>query len=125
MHKCQYPLNGLLNAARRTSEVSFEFKERYKAIECQVRKDLSRTIFERTATKIPEKIKLVGFVSRAQLCHEERSAHLRIFLCRKKNGLIKPKMFYIMFDYYNLNYAQTQPRPKLYLCYQGWAHAHH
>jgi hypothetical protein len=62
------------------------------------------------ATKIPDKIKSVGFVSGARLCHEQSWAQLLItFSLRKKRmAPVKPEMFYITFDCYHLNPARTR-----------------
>jgi hypothetical protein len=70
MHKCQQSLDELFNDALRTFGA---FEERYKDIGCQVCKVLiSNCFWEGAATKTPEKIKSVGFVSGARLCHEHK-----------------------------------------------------
>jgi hypothetical protein len=82
MHKCQQSLNELFNDALRTYEVNLAFQERYKDIGCQVCKMLFLTISGRGAAT---KIKSVGFVSEARLCHERKmSATTNNFLCEKK-----------------------------------------
>jgi hypothetical protein len=95
MRKCQLSLNELFNDALRTCEVILAFEERYKDIGCHVCKVLSRTVSGRgEATKIPEEIKSVGFVSGARLYHEHKmSATTNTFSSRKKNGPRKPEIF--------------------------------
>jgi hypothetical protein len=75
--------------------------------------------WEGAATKIPEKIKLVGFVSRAQVCHKHKMSATTNYLW-KRNGPRKPEMFYITFHCYHLNQVQTWPGPEHYLCSQAW-----
>jgi hypothetical protein len=76
-------------------EVILAFEEQYKDIGCQVCKVvISNYFWEGAATKIPEKIKLVGFVSGDRLCHEHKKAQLRItFFFLQKSGSRKPEMF--------------------------------
>jgi hypothetical protein len=55
----------------------------------------SNYFWEGAATKIPKKIKSVGFVSGARLCHEHKMrATTNNFSLRKKNGPRKPGMFF-------------------------------
>jgi hypothetical protein len=61
------------------------------------------------ATKIPEKIQSVIFVSGSRLYHEHKmSATTKSFSLQKKNGPRKPEIFYTMFDCYDLNRARTR-----------------
>jgi hypothetical protein len=51
------------------------------------------------AVKIPEKIKSVGFVFGARLCHERKvSATTCNFSLRKRDDPSKPEMYYFAFD---------------------------
>jgi hypothetical protein len=80
-------LNELFNDALRTSEIILVFEKWYKDIGCQICQVLSRTISGGggAAAKIPEKIKSVGFVSGARLCHEHKmSATTNNFFLAKK-----------------------------------------
>jgi hypothetical protein len=79
---------------------------------------ISNYFWEGAATKIPEKIKSVGFVSGVRLCHEHKmSATTNNFLFAKNNGPRKPEMFFVTFDCYHLDQARTRPGPEHYLCY--------
>jgi hypothetical protein len=81
---------------------------------------ITNYFWEWAATKVPEKIKSVGFVSRSRLCHEHKmSATKNKFLFTKKKCLRKPEMFYITFDCENLNPART----RTFLCYRVQARA--
>jgi hypothetical protein len=97
--------------------------ERFKGIGCQVCNVFSRNYFcEGEATNIPEKIKSVEFDSRGRLFHEHKmSETTNKFSLPKKNGPIKPEMFYKIFYCYHLKQARTQPGPEHYLCYQAKA----
>jgi hypothetical protein len=65
---------------------------------------ISNYFWEGAATKIPEKIKSVGFVSGARLCHEHKMSETtnNFFFARK------PKMVYITFGCYHSNPARTR-----------------
>jgi hypothetical protein len=58
-----------------------------EGVRLQVGKVLSRTSSERVATKIPEKIKSVGFVLGARLCHEHKVRATTNFSLR--NGMAR------------------------------------
>jgi hypothetical protein len=80
--------------------------------------------WEGPATKIPEKIKPVGFVSEARLCHKHQmSATTNKFLFAEKNDTRKPEMFYITPACYNLKQARTRPGTEHYLSYRAQARA--
>jgi hypothetical protein len=95
------------------------FEKRYKGIGCQVCKVLSRTVCGRgQQQKSPEKIKSVGFVSGARLCHEHKRAQLRIIFSLRKRMAGESTKCSIAFECYNLNQARTRtlsvlsgPRP--------------
>jgi hypothetical protein len=91
-------LNELLNDALKTTQVILAFETQYKDMGCQVCKVLSGTISGTgAATKIPEKMKSVRFVSGARLCHEQKmseTANNFFFEKKKKNDPRKPEMFY-------------------------------
>jgi hypothetical protein len=72
MHKYQFSWDELFKETQRTSEIFLAFAELYKDIGFQVCKVVvfSRCFWDGAATKIPEKIKSVGFVSGARLYHE-------------------------------------------------------
>jgi hypothetical protein len=69
---------------------------------------------------LSDKIKSAGFVSEVRPCQEHKvSVTTTNFLLRRKNGPIKPEMFYIRCDCYYLNEAQTRPGPKHNLFYRA------
>jgi hypothetical protein len=78
-------LNELFNDALRTSEVILAFEEWYKDSRCQVCKVLSQSISGRwAATKIPEKIKSVGFISGVSIQQHRMSATTNNFFFARK-----------------------------------------
>jgi hypothetical protein len=86
------------------------FEKRYKYIECQVCKVLSRTVSGRgRLRKSPRKSSRWDFVSEARLCHKRKmNATTNNIFFVKKNGPRKPEMFYIKFDCYHLNQTRTR-----------------
>jgi hypothetical protein len=91
-------VNELFNDSLKTSEVILAFEERYKNIGCQVCKVLSRTTSGNVAaTEVPEKIKLVGFVSGARLCHDRNmSANTKLFSFQ--NSCPRESQIYSVYD---------------------------
>jgi hypothetical protein len=70
------------------------FGERYKDIGCQVCEVfIPKYFLEGAATKIPEKMKSVGFVSGARLCHEHKMSVTTndILFAKKRMTLESPK----------------------------------
>jgi hypothetical protein len=71
------------------------------------------------ATKIPDEIKSVGFVSAARLCHEHKmSASTYNFFFAKKE--LPEKARNVLYSVWLLIWT----RPEHYLCYQAQAQAH-
>jgi hypothetical protein len=113
VHKCLQSLNELFNDTvwtpevtfapverYRTPEVTFALVERYRVVGCQVWKVsfMSNCFWEGPGTKIPGKIKAVGFASGTQPCHQHKmSASTYNFLLRKRTTRESPKSFYVTF----------------------------
>jgi hypothetical protein len=75
----------------------------------------------RKTTKIPAKIKSVGFTSGVRLCQEHKMKENtnNFFSVEKKNPLSMPAMFYTTSDRYHLNQARTRLGLEHYLCCQA------
>jgi hypothetical protein len=101
MHKCQLCSIELFDDAVRTSEVTFTFEERYKAIGCQVCNVLPRTFSgKRQLWRYPPR-RWVFFFRQPDRVTSARWA-------RKINGPRNPEMFYITFDHYHLKPARAR-----------------
>jgi hypothetical protein len=86
---------------------------------------ISKCFWKEAATKIPEKIMLVGSDSGARQSEEHRmsAAANFFFIPKKKTDSRKPEVFCITFDRRNSNQIRTRPGPEHYLCYQAQAQA--
>jgi hypothetical protein len=98
-------LDQLFNDAQRTSDIILAFEEWYKDTRYHVYKVLILNYFwEEAAMKILEEVKLVSFLFLESDCVSSIGwVQLRTTFFVKKNGPIKPGLFYFTCDCYHIS----------------------